>query len=69
MWKKVIQTRFWAPNGKPLVKNWKFKTEHEAKLGKQRLEMMGLEIVNEFTLVKNENEWPERQKSLEKNSI
>ena len=69
MWKKVIQTRFWAPNGKLLLKNWKFKTEHDAKIGKQRLEMMGLEIVNEFTLTEKENECPEKQKTLEKNSI
>lgn len=55
MWKQVIQTRFWAPNGKPLLKNWKFKTKRDAELGKQRLEMMGLEIVNEFTLIKKEN--------------
>ena len=69
MWKKIIQTRFWAPNGKQLLKNWKFKNEHDAEIGKQRLEMMGLEIVNEFTLTKKENECPEKQKNLEKNLL
>lgn len=69
MWKKVIQTRFWTLNGTPLLKNWKFKTEHDANLGKQRLEMMGLEIVNEFTLTEKDNGCLEKQKNLEKNSI